>query len=580
MYYFTPDVIAQAYKNINNLDSKAGGLFCVLSCLNGKIEENRSYTIDGGKLRSQLSFVFDKVPKESFDNFKPSHIIFAIDWPATFFKKFIKNKIDVLSCAVFFLRRYGFDQELTNEEVIDIFIKRFNLECIKDSWFLNENNLQLAYNQLNPEDNQAIFYKEMNYNNDFKSLLFNNVIQKSAADLKAAGQIQTLYSGSGVQSCFLLSDEPLEHYYVMVSSKQVNGIEDGMDNEYIRAAQAINDFILETGYGFEKTEDELNGLIAEFNAKFSPEKLMQYSDDELMKVMFYTKEQTNDSMCYWLEFNKEMRSQFGSIAGGSSLKFGIFQNKEGEWVTGSPAKMEFVSYEDALEIGKQIRDRLVKGADIIRSAQLNTVEDYEKLHDTLITELGTTASNGWVHKYFYMIFPDKFVTMHSEDWQKHILRALQINPSSKAYGRSGQLAIVAKYAKRMATHMFQATYSMFGGIKKFYRLGTSDNDDNFADEWKSKGIVGIGWPALGSLEQFTNGGKDIEKSVLAAKLVDLYYHDDTSVATRKAGELQTFYRTDEDSVFVLMAGQKLIALADKLGEYSFDSDNASTPNKK
>lgn len=219
MYYLTPDTIAQANKNINTLDSKAGGLLCVLSCLTKKIEENRSYTINGENLRRQLSFVFDRTPKKYFDNPKPIYIIFAVDWYSTFFKKYIKDKIDLLSCAVFFLRRYGFEHELTKEELIDTFIKQYNLEKFKDSWFDYKNNLKLEYNQNEVEDNQIEFYEKMNYNGEFASLLFNDVIKKSAADLKAAGQIQTLYSGSGIQSCFLLSNEPLEHYYIMRNSK-------------------------------------------------------------------------------------------------------------------------------------------------------------------------------------------------------------------------------------------------------------------------------------------------------------------------------------------------------------------------
>ena len=220
MYYFTSDTIVQANKQISALDAKAGGLLCILHCLTENIEENISYTIDGKKLRSQLSLVFDKKPKGSFENVKSSYIIFARDWAESFFKRYIKNKVDLLACSVFFLRRYGFEKECTEEEVIDTFIKIFNLQQYKDRWFYDGQNVTLAYNQGDVEDNQTEFYLKMNYANNFKSILFNGVIQKSAADLKAAGQIQTLYSGSGVQSCFLLSDEPLDQYYIMSNSER------------------------------------------------------------------------------------------------------------------------------------------------------------------------------------------------------------------------------------------------------------------------------------------------------------------------------------------------------------------------
>ena len=231
MYFFTPDTIAQANKNIEALDSKFGGLLCVLHCLTENIEENISYTIDGEKLRKQLSFVFDKEPRDSFDNAKPSYIIFAKDWVSTFFENCIKNKVDLLSCAVFFLRRQGFEREYTKEEVIDFFVKRFNLKNLKERWFCDSRKLEPAYNQYNVEDNQSEFYTKMNYVASFKSILFQNVIQKSAADLKAAGQIQTLYSGSGIQKCFLLSDEPLDRYYIMSNADIVNTAEKTRDTD-------------------------------------------------------------------------------------------------------------------------------------------------------------------------------------------------------------------------------------------------------------------------------------------------------------------------------------------------------------
>lgn len=44
-----------------------------------------------------------------------------------------------------------------------------------------------------------------------------------------------------------------------------------------------------------------------------------------------------DSLVYWLEFknDEELPKQFGSIAGGSALKFGIYRRKEsGAWILG------------------------------------------------------------------------------------------------------------------------------------------------------------------------------------------------------------------------------------------------------
>ena len=95
---------------------------CVLHCLTENIDENINYTINGETLRKQLSFVFDKEPKYTFENAKSSYIIFAKDWASTFFDNYIKNRVDLLSCAVFFLRRQSFEQEYTKEEVAYLYV--------------------------------------------------------------------------------------------------------------------------------------------------------------------------------------------------------------------------------------------------------------------------------------------------------------------------------------------------------------------------------------------------------------------------------------------------------------------------
>ena len=119
-----------------------------------------------------------------------------------------------------------------------IFIKQFKLKAIQDHWFYDGNKLQLNYNQRDVEDNQSEFYNAMKYPPIFKSILFYNVIQKSAADLKAAGQIQTLYSGSGIHNCFLLSDEPLDQFYIMNNSNQ-NCVNKNIETDDIMSLRGI-----------------------------------------------------------------------------------------------------------------------------------------------------------------------------------------------------------------------------------------------------------------------------------------------------------------------------------------------------
>ncbi len=438
MYYFTADTIAQANKNIETLDPKVGGLLCVLHCLVENIEENISYTIDGEQLRRQLSFVFDKEPKDSFDYAKPSYIIFARNWASTFFDTYIRGKVDLLSCAVFFLRRQGFEKELTHEEVVEVFVKRFNLSGYKDHWFYDSSKVTLAYNQGNVEDNQADFYSMMDYSADFKSILFNNVIKKSAADLKAAGQIQTLYSGSAIHTCLLLSDEPLDQYYIMS-----NSLHNSNEQNDTTSRMFTPEWFQEKAAEYPTLDNEANELLADFQAKYNPEYLASLSDVEMLNTIFLNASNT-ENVCRVLEFGPQFKDTFGSIKGGTAYKYGLYYSTQGSWMTGSGQKPRQLTEEEAIEVGTELRDHLVAGANAIKEyGPLTTLEDYKKLHKILYDVTEGDIERVWFLKYYQMLYPELFATNYSDYAQRTVLDAIGEEKEKYALVRMGQIRFYA-----------------------------------------------------------------------------------------------------------------------------------------
>ena len=357
-------------------------------------------------------------------------------------------------------------------------------------------------------------------------------------------------------------------------------IQDTEVNEYQEAAAIIHEHTFTTGYDLDVSEDVLQGLYRDFNTKFSPEALSRIPDAELLTSLFYTSESTNDCLCYWLEFNSQIKKYFGSISGGSSFKFGLYQRKEDNvWVSGSPTKPEELSDSDALLLGRSIRDLLIKGAEVIASFdKLDTPEAYEELDDRLNTAIGKYVGFAWIHKYFHMVFPAKFATWHSSEWQRHILLAYGIHPSTKYYARSGQLAIIATYANMSAAFFSGASYDKFGDIKQFIRLGTSDGTTSYFTDWYKDGIAAIGWPDIGHMDAYLQGN-DVNRKAISEKLSEIYYPSDNRIASRKAGELAAFYRTNGNSVFVAMNGENLLALGDGVGAYYF-VDGQDFPHRK
>lgn len=348
-------------------------------------------------------------------------------------------------------------------------------------------------------------------------------------------------------------------------------------DEYQFAAESLKEYVLEEGFEIPTATEDIEKALSEFKNKYAPEVLESLDDDALLSAIFYTIGDNTNALCCWLEMNKECRSYFGSIAGGSAYKFGLFQKREtGIWTTGSPQKPQELSETDALALGKDIRDALVKGVHIIQEAKLDSLESYEKLDDTLKDEVGSQYYNwGWFHKYFSIICNDKLCGFHSTDWQMHVLRALRIKPSDKYYARSGQIAMVQNQTGWYYRQFFDVFAERFGEPRQFVRLGSSDGSKNYAPEWSRRGVVGIGWPKLGDLSEYVIG-ESIDRKEVQDKLKELYYPNDDRSASRKAGEIVRFYKCDSNTVFVIMDGERLIALADNVGDYFFESASEMT----
>jgi len=342
-------------------------------------------------------------------------------------------------------------------------------------------------------------------------------------------------------------------------------------DQYRKAADRLLQHIETSGFEYTLTDDEAEELYESFRERFSPEALLAIPDDQLLQEMFYTVDNTNNSLCYWLEFHQQIREHCGSIAGGSSYKFGLFQKQEtGAWISGSPRKQEILDNEQALVKGKEIREVLVKGAAAIQSLRdVKTVADYEAIQTALETAIGKYASMAWIHKYFHMLYPSLFPIWHAPDGQEHFLLAFGIAPSDKWYVRSGQLAYIAKLCNLSSIVFGHAIYDLFGDVKQFVRLGTSNDSTKYAESWKKQGIIALGWPSVGTMTQYRQGDT-VNHTALQSALQATYYPEDARTASKKAREMSTFFLSTKNTIFVAMDGERLIAFCDDVGQYYFD----------
>ena len=94
----------------------------------------------------------------------------------------------------------------------------------------------------------------------------------------------------------------------------------------------IKDKVLEIYQQLKNSADllpdrRLQEYRARFRSRFGPEKLEELDGDSLLATMHSLKE---DSLVYWLEYKNDEEFStpvFGSISGGSALKYGFYQRK-------------------------------------------------------------------------------------------------------------------------------------------------------------------------------------------------------------------------------------------------------------
>lgn len=321
---------------------------------------------------------------------------------------------------------------------------------------------------------------------------------------------------------------------------------------------------------YAQVDTESNALYQQFQSLYAPEQLRTLSDDDLLGYIFLG---VNDrSLCNALEFDTQY-TQFGSIAGGTAYKYNLFYSRNEEtWKTSfGEGGQRSVSQEEALEIGKQIRDALMAGADVIASHEtLATVNDYNDLLDALNAVIPQYITKMWFLKYYHMMFPHILPNFYNEAWQKHILCNLNIVPSDAQFIRMGQINSFVNECGISNIVFSKIIFDSIGSPKIFYRIGTGDNGVYFS-EWRQNNYIAIGWNELGDLNAVYQ--EDADSKAIITDALKSQWNYDNRLASRKYGEINSFYSAVADTTYaVAMAGQKILAIGLVTGGYFFDEE--------
>lgn len=201
------------------------------------------------------------------------------------------------------------------------------------------------------------------------------------------------------------------------------------------------------------SNERLAGYYNTFRDRFGPERLKNLDGEALLDLMYNLG--NRDSLVYWLEYKHDEEfpsTQFGSIAGGSAYKFGMFRRKEnGQWTIGSPINSVELTIEQAIDKARQYRDQLFKGIELLENMLANgTDEDYLHLQQEINRVAPDVSDLAWGHKYFHLLYPEKLDDFHNPDYQRfHLIKLLQLPPQEKGRYVAGARFVMIAHALNM-----------------------------------------------------------------------------------------------------------------------------------
>jgi 5-methylcytosine-specific restriction protein B len=309
------------------------------------------------------------------------------------------------------------------------------------------------------------------------------------------------------------------------------------------------------------SNEQLAEYYNTFRSRFGPDKLKNLDGEALLHIMYDM--QNRDSLVYWLEFkdDEEFPSpRFGSIAGGSAFKLGLFLKKEtGLWTTGSSQKPLALSLDEAIVMARRNREQLLQGAELLEKMPVHgTDADYQHLQQEMNRVARDISNLAWGHKYFHLLFPEKLDDFHNPGYQRfHLIKLLQLPPQGEGrYIAGGRFVAIANKLNIPMYYLTSLLNIRDGRTPySYWRIGTKATYGRSREQWpmmRDGNCVAIGWGDIGDLTEITNdnAGKEQILQLLLAR--DPNYN--RSTAGRLAQQIFNFRWAITENDLVLASG--------------------------
>ncbi len=318
-----------------------------------------------------------------------------------------------------------------------------------------------------------------------------------------------------------------------------------------------------------------------FGQRFGPDMLGRLDGEELLLTMHGTG--NRDSLMYWLEFknDEEFNTRaFGSIGGGSALKFGIYWSEpKRSWITGSTKRQDEIPLPQAVDIARRQRDDLLRGVEEVARTQMTGDEGYLRLQAALDRAAPTVSNLAWPHKYYHLVSPDRIDTFHNADYGRfNLVRVLEVPPEGE--GRFLYGGRFVEIARELGLSLQQACHVLWTrnghAPYHYWRIGTTEGIGG-ASRWelmRAFGAAAIGWPLLGDLapiREIERPGerKDALRALIGERYPDLYNRNEAARG-QIAAQISAFIRAiAPGDVVVAMAGSSVLGIGKVTGSYTY-----------
>jgi 5-methylcytosine-specific restriction protein B len=322
-------------------------------------------------------------------------------------------------------------------------------------------------------------------------------------------------------------------------------------------------------------------MIAAFQQRFDIDGLIRLSGRDLLLALHGR--HSHDSLAYWLEFKRDSTfdtARFGSIRGGSALKFGIYQRQaDDKWCTGHSTDMRELDEADAIEIATAQRDELVAATRLVTSLPPDpSTAPWRSLQADMQAAAPTINQLAFVHKFLHLQAPERLDDFHRSTIQSHVLTSLGRVPAGDGlYDVAADfVAALQQFREELAekipmhgfTHLLNG---LVGAQHGHWRIGTTIDDADLFPGMERGEFVGIGWAELGDLAEIVGAMKPSDaRDAIKRELVRAFGPTEPSLLGRQAAQIWRFYSGvhEGDRVYPCR-GQEVRAIAEVTGAYQF-----------